>query len=212
MQSVCFPPTTWQKVPESVQPRNTSPERLAHLGLQFLPEHLTFTTPVASFSKHFHGKLIFQQIPEWVHWWDTPGWSKRRYFVNVGHHSFSPINIVLNVSLVGRLQRQIKVKPLKPVKSIKTLRGGSLPDCACVCVCVRLSESFQEEDDKSIYCCQHEAFRWCTKQRSRSPADSVDTGQFQQGDITEKAPNRPAATSQTPSSPPEPLGDLTSSF
>lgn len=55
-----FPPTTWQKVPETLQPLNTSPERLTDLGLQFLLEHLTFTTPVASFSKHFDSKLIFQ--------------------------------------------------------------------------------------------------------------------------------------------------------
>lgn len=90
-------PTTWQKVPETVQryqpptsspspsppPRppplpNASPEGLADLGLQFLLERLTFTTPVAGFSKHFRGKLIFQRSPEalWAlteHWWDRPG-------------------------------------------------------------------------------------------------------------------------------------------
>lgn len=57
---------------------NASPEGLADLGLQFLLERLTFTTPVAGFSKHFRGKLIFQRSPEalWAlteHWWDRPG-------------------------------------------------------------------------------------------------------------------------------------------
>lgn len=124
------------------------------------------------------------------------------------------------VSLAGRLQRQIKAMLVKPVKNMKTLRGGSLPDIVCMCVCVRPVSPSKMRTTSNFTVANMKLPAGARSNVTRVPLTRLTRDNFSRVTSLRKPPTAPTPppptplppTSQTHSPPSEPLRDLTSSF